>query len=101
MGSGGIVPLFWISALEEGKLFSFTHQLLSPLGKVQCTHCIGGWVGPRAESPHALSKKWEKKRKKRKNCVLLPFVLNEYETVSHYGGRTQTEDNSEQGDKIL
>jgi hypothetical protein len=101
MGSGGIVPSFLISALDGDEWFSFMHQLLFSLGKESTVPIVqeAGWApGPSLPIPY-LKHGGRTERKEKKNCVILSFVLNEYET--HCVGRTQTKVNREQGDKIL
>jgi hypothetical protein len=46
--SGGIAPLIFTSALDEGEWSASRPGHLTPKKRAFCTHWIGGWVGPRA-----------------------------------------------------
>jgi hypothetical protein len=46
-GSRGIAPPFLTSTLDGGEWTAFRPCRLTPGTPPPCTHCIGGWVGPR------------------------------------------------------
>jgi hypothetical protein len=48
MGSGGAAPTFMTSALDGGEWSASRHGRFTPGKRAPDTHCIGGWVGPRA-----------------------------------------------------
>jgi hypothetical protein len=48
MGSGGIAPPFLTSALDGGEWSASRLGHFIPGERAPGTHCIGGWVGPRA-----------------------------------------------------
>jgi hypothetical protein len=47
-GSGGIAPLFLASALDVGDWSASCHSHFTHRERAAGTHCIGGWVNPRA-----------------------------------------------------
>jgi hypothetical protein len=48
IGSGGIAPPFLISALDGGETSASHLSRFTPCEKDRSTHCIGGWISPRA-----------------------------------------------------
>jgi hypothetical protein len=48
MGSGSIAPTFLTLALDGGEWLASQSDCFTPEERAPGTHCIGGWVGPRA-----------------------------------------------------